>query len=311
MKLISYFCILLTVSLLIVPYSHAQVSHEQIYDVSWHPNSQTLAIANETGITLYDANLNSVGQLNLGGDVIEWNSNGSQLAAIGQLRIIIFDMSTGQQLLTIDRDSLNFASDWHLINNQLAVADYDSVQIWNTQNGQILKDLQTPTNNFGINSIAWHPNGLFLAVASNDLFLRIWDTTTDQVVATINQTTAALSIAWSPNGNQIAIADGKDVKIYNTTTLQLNETLTGHTSDIRKIEWVSAGLVSISYDQTIRTWNTTSGETIKTISSSEILDSMALNSDGSQLAYWDVTSNLYFVNPFEINCFNTVQGTNP
>ena len=78
-------------------------------------------------------------------------------------------------------------------------------------------------------------------------------------------------LEYSPDGTQLAVATPIGIWLYDTTTLQEVNLLTGHTETVSTIAYSSDGsmLASGSYDDTIRLWDTATGETINTLAGHE------------------------------------------
>jgi WD40 repeat protein len=69
-----------------------------------------------------------------------------------------------------------------------------------------------------IRSLAWSPDGRYLASSSNDGTFSVWDVAQGQKLLftmLIQPGTAVHSLAWSPAGNQLATASGKAVVVWN------------------------------------------------------------------------------------------------
>ena len=139
----------------------------------------------------------------------------------------------------------------------LASASYDNtVKLWNTATGQVIKTLTGHTNY--VWGVSFSPDGKMLASASYDNTVKLWNTATGQVIKTlIGHTSAVHGVSFSPDGKMLASASGDNtVKLWNTTTGQEIKTLIGHTNYVWSVSFSPDGkmLASASADNTVRLW---------------------------------------------------------
>src|SRR5262245_2694033 len=76
-------------------------------------------------------------------------------------------------------------------------------------------------HSFWVNDISWSPDGKFLASASYDRTVRIWDVNSGQPVQTLRFEGVADKVAWSPDGKLLAMIVsqvGGDLMVWDTTT---------------------------------------------------------------------------------------------
>ncbi|XP_013789989.1 notchless protein homolog 1-like [Limulus polyphemus] len=121
-------------------------------------------------------------------------------------------------------------------------------------------------------SVAFSPDGRFLASGSGDTTVRFWDIHTETPQFTCKgHTNWVLCIAWSPNGKKLASACKKgQIIIWNPNTgKQIGRTLTGHNQWVTFISWEPLHkngdcrrLASSSKDTTIRIWDTILSQTL-------------------------------------------------
>ena len=146
-------------------------------------------------------------------------------------------------------------------NNLLAIANSQGIEIVRFAptfigNSQVLQKI--PNNRAKINDISFSPDGEFIASASNDKSVRIW-----QIKKTIPQNQEADNISSvavnSQKSSEISFANaGWDGKIYlRRQDGSLLKTLSGHEYPVTAINFSSNGkfLASASNDKTIKLWD--------------------------------------------------------
>ncbi len=96
-----------------------------------------------------------------------------------------------------------------------------------------------------VNSVAFSPDGKYLATASKDNTARVWEATTGSEVAKVNHDGLVNDVAFSPDGKYLATA---------------------------------------SYDSTARVWDATTGLEVAKLNHDGYVNAVAFSSDGKYLA---------------------------
>ncbi len=111
--------------------------------------------------------------------------------------------------------------------------------------GQLVDDRQS---DFGVNSIAWSPDGSRLAAGQD-----VWRPGGSRLTFVSGQVNM---VAWSQDGKYLAIAAGNLIDILRAGDGAHLATLTGHKDIVNRIAWSPTGdiLASASEDHTIRIW---------------------------------------------------------
>jgi serine/threonine protein kinase len=170
-------------------------------------------------------------------------------------------------------------------------------------NVERMVELQTFGHVDRVNSVTWSPDGRYLASASIDRTVRVWEIATGRLLRTLEGHRGKLSsVAWSPNGRFIASGDldeaNSTVRIWEADTGQLQRTLTGHTKGVASVAWSPDGryLASGSWDGTVRIWDAATGHLLRTLKGEAWSvvwspDSRYLASGSSdEVRIWDVTT---------------------
>ncbi|MCL4880380.1 MAG: hypothetical protein KJ064_27250 [Anaerolineae bacterium] len=117
-----------------------------------------------------------------------------------------------------------------------------------------------------IRSLDWSPNGNFIATATINGVIQIWDNTGQLIRSLDDHAGITMSLAWNPDGSKLATASDKAVSIWDTNTGNLLQTLEGHQDLIWSISWSPDGfmLIGTAFDLSpnIIIWNTDTGQQI-------------------------------------------------
>jgi WD40 repeat protein len=116
-----------------------------------------------------------------------------------------------------------------------------------------------------VNALAWSPDGKFIASASDDTFVQVFESATGtRRIIYKGHTEEVAAVAWSPNGYFIASA-GQDqtVQVWNAASGGAPVFIyKGHTDRVNSVSWSSDGhlLTSGSDDKSVQVWQASSGE---------------------------------------------------
>ncbi len=119
-----------------------------------------------------------------------------------------------------------------------------------------------------VNSVAWSPDGIRIASASDDLTVQVWDATTGSHVLLYREHRNKVNtVAWSPNGVYLASA-GLDatVRVWEAATGKTVAVYTSHQSTVWSVAWSpdSRRLASASSDTTAQVWEALSQQGVFT-----------------------------------------------
>jgi eukaryotic-like serine/threonine-protein kinase len=139
-------------------------------------------------------------------------------------------------------------------------------------------------------SVASSPDGAYIASASKDTTVQVWDTATGGVnaAAYTGHAGAVNTVSWSPDEKFVASgSDDLTVKVWKTADASNVFTYSGHTGAVRGVVWSPDGtlIASGSADKTVHVWNAADGSNPFTYSShTDVVNAVAWSPDTKRIA---------------------------
>jgi WD40 repeat protein len=278
----------------------------------------------ETGVEMLSLNAHADGALSA-----TWSPDGTQIATSGVDGVVrVWDVMRGQVLSTlIGHDSEVVDVDWSPDERHIATASWDgTIRVWDTWVGDelfALHGIQFPL------VATWSPDGERL-VAGGGFAFRVWDVSPETIrlwkrfAAVDAQWSPDMSLIATAG-------EGSLVRVWDTTTGELMTTFTGHVLDESRTQiawffsWSPSGefIVTSGEDHAARIWNPITGEEHRTFLHDEFfIESADWSPDGTRIAtgtlgdtggpiyVWDVKTG-ELLNTFGHECFITEPSWSP
>lgn len=172
----------------------------------------------------------------------------------------------------------------------------NSTTLWDVNAGRAIAAL--PGNTGRITSVAFSPDSLTLATGSLSGVVRLWDVVGARELRHWAAHEAAVNaIQFTPDGNQLLTGSSdQSIKLWaiKLGAIKLEDgngsaraQFNGHTKDVTSLSLHPAGtwLASGSADGSVRIWDITSGQTVRTLSgSNSAIFAVSFSHDGKRLA---------------------------
>ncbi|RYP25336.1 hypothetical protein DL767_008431 [Monosporascus sp. MG133] len=140
-----------------------------------------------------------------------------------------------------------------------------------------------------VNSVAFSPDGSWLASGSRDCTIKVWDAATGACLSTLKgHGKLVASVAFSPDGSRLASGSrDRTVKVWDAATGACLSTFKGHGDLVASVAFSPDGsrLASGSWDDTVKVWDAATGACLSTFDGhGSLVTSVAFSPDGSRVA---------------------------
>ncbi|MBD0263474.1 MAG: hypothetical protein ICV78_12345 [Tolypothrix sp. Co-bin9] len=166
----------------------------------------------------------------------------------------------------------------------------------------------------GVLSLAFSPNGKFLAIGDMNSEIRLYQVSDWQQLKIFTGHTDWVSVIAFNHDNSILASGSEDqtIKLWNVTTGQCLNTLQGHEQGIWSLVFTSDGkLVSSSDDKNVKIWDVSTGQCLKTLQGHQnMVRTVVLCPDNKVLVSGSVDKTLKVWDVSTGQCLRTLQEHN-
>ena len=259
----------------------ARLGRGKLNNIIFSPDGTRVAVSTPIGIWIYDAHTHEAVSLFTGiqtGEIerflptkppeaLTFSADALIVASAHGKRIYVWDTATGTAFGMLDQHpdtvkAIALSPD----STKLATAAGDwVVRLWDVGTGKYINSLQGHTG--AVNAVAFSPDGKILASAGDNLCL--WNADTGELLRADDRDLGfANRLIFSPDGKVLATGGGWDhtVRLWDVNTCTLQQTLKGHTSQIRDFAFSSDSGTLVSASSTMLLWDVRTGKELKNLS---------------------------------------------
>lgn len=188
-----------------------------------------------------------------------------------------------------------------------------TVKVWDTATGKLIHNFEGHLS--GISTIAWTPDGQWVASGSDDKNIRFWNVNTGRAHTTpfIGHNNYVYQIAFTPKGN-ILVSGSYDeaVFLWDVRRACVMRSLPAHSDPVSGIDVVHDGtlIVSCATDGLVRIWDTHTGQCLRTLVHEDNPPAtyVKFSINGKYILAWTLDGCIRLWNYVESRVIKTYQG---
>jgi WD40 repeat protein len=208
-----------------------------------------------------------------------FNPDGSRIVTTQWKTVRIWDVATRAKIATLRYDEFVNTAAFSPDGRRIAVGGDESVRVYDAEDnrevavllGHRTKDNPGPNHRYaGAGVVSFSPDDRFVATASWDETVRIWNLEPERRVPTlVGHDDLITSVAFSSDGRRVLTGSrDKTARIWDAETHQQIAILAGHDSTVTSAAFSPIGrfVATTSDDKTARLWDADTGQQVAVLS---------------------------------------------